>query len=133
MKVFLDSSALFAWADASSSAGAAIEAYVRETQPQLILTNLIFAETISLITKRIGKRVGITFGQHVLRSQIMTIITIDEVLQQAAWTLYAKYRDKTFDLIDAASFVVCEQHRITDALTLDRHFTQMGYTVHPSE
>ncbi len=133
MKMFLDSSALFAWADASSQAGAAVESYVRTHQPQLVLTNLVFVETISLITKRIGKRVGITFGQHVLRSQIMTIIVIDEALQQAAWHVYAKYRDKTFDMIDAASFIVCEQRRIKDVLTLDRHFTQMGYTVHPGE
>lgn len=133
MKVFLDSSALFAWADASSRAGGAIETYVRTHQPQLILTNLIFAETISLITKRIGKPQGISLGRKILQSQIMTMVTIDEQLHQEAWNLYAKYKDKDFDLIDATSFVVCTQQDISHVLTLDRHFTQMGYQMYPAE
>ena len=41
--------------------------------------------------------------------------------------LYQQRSDKGWSLTDCASFVIMEKHKITDALTEDRHFEQAGF------
>ncbi|HYG76295.1 MAG TPA: hypothetical protein VEK08_14920 [Planctomycetota bacterium] len=43
--------------------------------------------------------------------------------------LYYKRPDKDWSLTDCISFVVMEDHSITDALTGDHHFTQAGFRI----
>jgi hypothetical protein len=43
-----------------------------------------------------------------------------------ALELYSKRSDKTWGLVDCASFVVMEKEGIDEAFTNDRHFVQAG-------
>jgi len=43
--------------------------------------------------------------------------------------MYETHQDKTWGLVDCLSFVVMRQHRISVALTFDRHFIQAGFTL----
>lgn len=129
--VFIDSSALFAWSDASCPQNRAIHDYLLRENPPLVTTNIVIAETISLITKRISKRIGIQFAEAIEGSRIIQVIYADELLTKAALKLYRKYTDKDFDLIDATSFVLCKERKIKQVLTLDRHFSQMGFEMLP--
>ena len=129
--LFMDSSAFFAWADQASPQGAAIKALLLKHKPHLITTNFIIAETLSLITKRIGKHAGLRFGESVATSQLIRVIHIDAKTQQEGWQLYKQYQDKDFDLIDAISFVICKRLNIQEVLTLDHHFAQMTFKTLP--
>ncbi len=129
LEYFFDSSALFAWGDPTGSAGKKIEAFLLERQPSAVTTNLVFAEVISLATKRVGKFKGLTLGEKILSSHFIQLIHIDEPLQKEAWQLYKKYKDKDFDLIDASSFVICKKRGIKEIFTLDHHFSQMGFKI----
>lgn len=129
--LFIDSSALFAWGAEGSREAIAIKEFMIGNQFPLFSTNFILAETLSLITKRVGKTKGITFGEQLLSSKIIHFIGVDDHLQKEAWQLYKQYKDKDFDLIDATSFVYCRKHKIKEVITLDAHFSQMGFTVIP--
>ena len=131
MERFFDSSALFAWGDEDSVPGKAINKLITETKPSLVTTDFVFAETLSLVTKRVGKYHGIRLGERIRNSQILKVIDIDRAVQEEAWNLYKKYRDKDFDFIDATSFIVCRRRKIQEVLTIDRHFQQMGFVVVP--
>jgi predicted nucleic acid-binding protein len=131
-EIFIDSSALFAWSDAACPQNRAIHDCLLHEHPPLLTTNIIIAETISLITKRISKHAGIQFVEAVEGSRIIQIICADEALTGIALKLYKKYKDKDFDLIDATSFVVCKERKIKQVLTLDKHFSQMGFEILPS-
>ena len=41
--------------------------------------------------------------------------------------LFAARKDKDWSLTDCISFVVMQEHGITDALTADHHFEQAGF------
>jgi len=41
--------------------------------------------------------------------------------------LYQNRPDKNWSLTDCISFVVMQEHGITEALTADRHFEQAGF------
>lgn len=131
MKYFFDSSGIFSWADASSPQSKAIGGILKSQNEPLVTTNLILAETISLVTKRVGKSAGVKLGELLLASRLLHVIFVDEPLQSEAWSLYKKYKDKDFDLIDAVSFTVCQKMGIKGAITLDGHFKQMGMEMVP--
>ena len=41
--------------------------------------------------------------------------------------MYNQRQDKTWGLIDCASFLIMQQWRITEALAYDEHFRQAGF------
>jgi predicted nucleic acid-binding protein len=52
---------------------------------------------------------------------------IDRGQDEASWELLATHQDKTWSIVDCASFVVMKERSITTALTSDRHFGQAGF------
>ncbi|MDO8520262.1 MAG: PIN domain-containing protein [Deltaproteobacteria bacterium] len=131
MPHFIDSSAFFAWTDEKSPEGSQIEATLAQTRSPLITSNLVFAETISLITKRIGKFKGRELGEKIRKSRTIQVARITEAEENEAWKMYLRYADKDFDFIDATSFVFCKKNGIKEVFTLDHHFAQMGFKVQP--
>lgn len=130
-KIFIDSSAFYALVDSSSKKGEQIELFISQNRPQLMTTDFVFAETLSLVTKRQGKHIGTKLGNMILASKLIKVYYVSEKWQKEAWNIYSKYQDKDFDLIDAISFIFCNKHKIKQVLTLDHHFTQMGYEMVP--
>jgi hypothetical protein len=55
------------------------------------------------------------------------VIAASQVLFDAGVKLYLSRADKEWPLTDCISFVVMQQHALTDALTGDRHFEQAGF------
>jgi uncharacterized protein len=55
-------------------------------------------------------------------SPIVEIVHIDPSLDAEAWDLFQRRPDKTWSLVDCASFVVMQKRGINEALTSDVHF-----------
>jgi predicted nucleic acid-binding protein len=55
------------------------------------------------------------------------IVPTTEELCARAFELYRNRLDKEWGLIDCVSFIVMEGRKITDALTADDHFRQVGF------
>jgi hypothetical protein len=53
-------------------------------------------------------------------------MTEEEIFRRAL-ELYAQVSDKTWGLVDCASFVVTRDEHIVDALTTDHHYEQAGF------
>jgi len=61
------------------------------------------------------------------RNPRFRILPVTPVTMERALLLYSDRPDKTWGLVDCASFVVMEGEGITDAFTTDRHFEQAGF------
>jgi predicted nucleic acid-binding protein len=61
-------------------------------------------------------------------SPTVTIVPPSESLFRRGLDLYAARPDKAWSLTDCISFVVMDEHAITEALTGDHHFEQAGFT-----
>jgi len=59
----------------------------------------------------------------------VTIVPPSSDLLARGITLYAQRPDKHWSLTDCISFVVMEEHGLTQALTADWHFEQAGFEV----
>ncbi len=55
------------------------------------------------------------------------IIKPSDALYLRGLQLFSTRPDKNWSLTDCISFVVMEEHRLTEALTGDRHFEQAGF------
>lgn len=55
------------------------------------------------------------------------IIPLDSHLLQRGLDLFADRPDKNWSLTDCISFIVMQDHGLTEALTADHHFEQAGF------
>jgi predicted nucleic acid-binding protein len=128
--VFLDTNGWLALLNASDSLHAsATEAWltVGRSQNRIVLTDWIVAETGNGLarakaTSRFGEAV-----ERVLESARAEIVFVDQSLLEQAVQMYHHHSDKSWGLVDCASFLVMRDRGLTDVFTCDRHFEQAGF------
>ena len=88
------------------------------------------AELVALLTSplRVRRREQVRIVGTLRSADWIRILHVDPARDEAAWHPLARHEDKTWSLVDCASFVVMREHSITVALTSDRHFEQAGFT-----
>ena len=95
---------------------------------QIVTTNYVLSELIILFTRfRVQRSKVLTYIRAIRDSTWIEVVHIDEKLDDQAWKLLEARLDKTWSLVDCASFVVMNERNLTDALTTDRHFEQAGF------
>ena len=62
-------------------------------------------------------------------SSLVEIIPASSRLFTAALELYRSRSDKDWGLTDCASFVIMDEHGLSEALTADNHFRQAGFRI----
>ncbi len=96
---------------------------------RLITTSSILSELTALFNSplRIPKAQQIQLVRDLRNDRTIEIVFIDESLDLDAWNLWETRPDKTWSLVDCASFVVMQRERLTEAITADHHFEQAGF------
>lgn len=65
--------------------------------------------------------------QYFLDAEEVDIVSLTSELFLEGFSLYQRYQDKEWSLVDCISFVVMRQQGVQDVLTFDRHFEQAGF------
>ena len=100
----------------------------QEENRHVVTTNYVLGELIALCERlRVPRLRGVSYIHSIRAETWIEIVHIDEQLDVRAWELLENRLDKTWSLVDCASFVVMEQRGLTDALTTDHHFEQAGF------
>jgi uncharacterized protein len=128
--VFLDTNGWIALLNTSDDlhrpARAVWDRLARERTP-IVLTDWVAAETGNGLARFPVRE---NFGRAVdllESSPRATLLSIDQALFHQALRLYGERSDKSWGLVDCASFVVMEARGIRAAFTDDRHFEQAGF------
>ena len=93
-----------------------------------MFTNLVLAESHSIIARRAGREAGLAFLAVLDAWRHQRLIWVDEDLTREAigrWLL--PYADKSLSLTDAVSFEVMRRERIRDVFAFDEDFERVGY------
>ncbi len=128
--LFVDTAGWMACADAADPAhhaSCAARDAALEAGRTLITTDFVVDETLTLLRFRLGLPAAGAWWDQIDRSPRVRWERIDEERFEKARQLFFQYRDKTFSFTDCTSFVVMRELRLTDAVTTDRHFRQMGF------
>lgn len=136
MRVFVDTGAWYALFNDLDIHHSHASAFVRELidqKTQLITSDYVIGETLTLMRARLGHEKAVEFGKWVLQSPLVRMINVDKKVWQAAWEIFVKYDDKDFSFTDCTSFALMQQLRLYETFTFDDHFKQMGFVMVPLE
>ena len=131
-EVFADTSgwaSFFIRTERHHARAASLMAKWRQEERRVVTTNYVMSELVALFTSplNVSRSTVLRYIKIIRSAPWIEIVHIDPSLDAATWKLLAERLDKKWSLVDCASFVVMEQHSLTDALTTDRHFEQAGF------
>jgi hypothetical protein len=133
--VFVDTAGWVACADTADPAHArslaARDAALGSGQ-LLVTTDFVVDETLTLLRTRLGLSATETWYRTVEATPRVQWERIDGERFDKALHLFFQIRDQGFSFTDCTSFVVMREGRLTQALTTDRHFRQMGFQLLPA-
>ncbi len=95
----------------------------------IITTNYVLIELVALFTSplQIPRAKQIKAIETIKTASWVDIVHIDATLHEEAWKLLKERKDKTWSLVDCASFTVMHHRRIFEAFSSDHHFDQAGF------
>jgi hypothetical protein len=134
--VFVDTAGWMACADAADPSHAAACAARDATLASgalLVTTDYVADETLSLLRFRISLDAAEAWWRQVDGSGRIRWETLGSDRLEKARSLFFRYRDKSFSFTDCTSFVVMRELRLTQVLTTDVHFRQMGFEMLPTQ
>lgn len=133
-EIFVDAGAWIAISDSGDQhhpAGVALLPELFKQYRLLVTTNLVVAEVYVLIRRRGGGSAALKFLQTVQQSNRILKICADAAQDAEAEKILRQYADRDFSLVDAVSFAVMRERRISTAFAFDRHFVTAGFALVP--
>ena len=129
-KVFVDTSAFYALAcktDRVHASALAIHERLKDEAAQLLTTNYVFLESVSLIQKRHGVDRTKQFGDFV--STHITLLWMTELQHRAAWDYWKQRGMRGLSLVDCSCVVVMREMGIQHVFGFDDQFRGAGLTL----
>jgi predicted nucleic acid-binding protein len=94
---------------------------------QIFTSDYVLDELFTILFSRLPFESASRFADGVLRSPFITIERITTERFQEAWDLRRKFSDKPrISFTDLTSIAVMNELGISDVLTADKHFAQVG-------
>jgi predicted nucleic acid-binding protein len=94
---------------------------------RILTTEFVIVELANLFSQVPDRRTFIEFVRYMRAHRHTTITPASSQLIERGFALFSARPDKEWSLTDCISFVVMEEHGITDALTADGDFEQAGF------
>lgn len=101
--------------------------YSMSERPSLVTTAWIMTELADGLAETSNRGLFHKILLDVERNPNNLLETANDEIFRQGISLYDQRPDKHWSLTDCISFVVMERHRLSDALTADRHFEQAGF------
>ena len=130
MKLFVDTSAWLALNDKNDqhhSEAVSRSAKIKQQKIQLVTSEYVLDESITIIRYRVSHRAAVVFGDSLMSSTILTIADITDEERFKAWVLFKKYGDKELSFTDCTSFALMMKLGLQKAFAFDNHFRQLGF------
>jgi predicted nucleic acid-binding protein len=130
--VFADTSgfvAAFDARDAWHAKGARAWRSLAKAGEALLTTDLVVAETVTHLRRRAGWEPSRRAGEAILKSHSIEVVCADRNLIDAAFREFVRIAAPKLSLCDALSFIVMRDRGISNALTLDGHFVDAGFSI----
>lgn len=97
---------------------------------RLVTSQMVLAEVLAFYADKgaIMREAAATLASNLSSDPNLTVIPQTNLQFQVALSLYRLRGDKEWSLTDCASFLIMGDAGISEALTHDHHFQQMGFT-----
>ena len=103
--------------------------FVIQTKSIIVTTEAVLWEWLNAFSDASTRAVAAEGYRRAHADECIEVVPFQPELIDSAVQLYRTRPDKSWSLTDCLSFVVMEGRQLTEALTTDRHFEQMGMKV----
>jgi uncharacterized protein len=125
--IFADTSFYAACLSPRDSYHSQAVALAESNKSTIVTTEFVFVELANLYSKLLRRAAAIRLIHQVRNDSDTLIVPVSSELLQRGFDLYSRRPDKEWSLTDCISFVVMEEHGVTEALTSDADFEQAGF------
>lgn len=96
---------------------------------QIVTSEMVLSELLNHVSKKGEnfRNAAVNFIHQLTEDTNVEIIPQTSQLFTSAFRLYAERQDKAWSHTDCSSFCIMEELGITEALTYDKHFEQVGF------
>lgn len=125
--MFLDTSAIYALADASDPNHPRAKERLRlalEAGEEILTHNYVLVESMALIQRRLGLEAAIHFARD---AKAFDVEWIDEATHDEAVRRLAKSGKRGISLVDQVSFLIMRRRGVRTALAFDPDFEAEGF------
>ena len=130
-RLFVDTSAWFAFVNARDPDHDAVREVLRQFEGRLVTSNYVFDETVTLCRYRLGHPAAMQVGAALLDPDVVDHLRVETNDALAAWRLFGQRPDKEYSFTDCTSFVLMRRLPLDQAVALDDDFAQEGFRVLP--
>ena len=100
---------------------------LRAHRRQLLTSNFIIDETITLIRARLGWQAARIFDERARGGKLARYVAVEPQDEDAAWDIFVRYHDHAFSFTDCTSFAIMRRLGLTTAVSLDEDFRTFGF------
>ena len=93
----------------------------------LLCSNHVVGETWTFLRRKAGHGVAVTFLDAVEQSPSVSIIHVEPAIEGEAHRWLRRHGEREYSFVDAVSFAVMRQRRLTEALAFDGDFAAAGF------
>lgn len=93
----------------------------------MLTTNLVRGETWTFLRGRVGHRSAVHAVDAMGQSPRVDVARITDELENKALAWLHRHDERSYSFVDATSFQVMRQRRITEALAFDADFSAAGF------
>jgi len=129
-EVFLDTAyalALSSSSDQFHPQAVSLAEQMEASGTRLVTTQAILLEIGNALSKPRYRQAAVQILDALEADPAVDIVPLSESLYARAKQVYRERPDKAWGLTDCVSFLVMQDRGLTDALTTDEHFQQMGF------
>jgi len=133
-RLFVDTGAWVAIIDPGDQYHGAASTYYRQvfgSRVRFVTTNLVIAETYTLLRRRLGHKVAMHFLELLKASPRLLKVQSTPEVEATAEGILSEYDDQELSYVDAVSFVVMQAQGLQMAFAFDHHFETMGFLRQP--
>lgn len=125
--IFLDTSAIYAWADAADpNHDVAVRrlTMILESGEELLTHNYVLVEAAALLQSRLGLAAALKLAKD---SAAFVIEWVDDDLHAAGIRELERSKKRHLSLVDQVSFLVMRHRRVAIVFAFDPDFTSAGF------
>jgi predicted nucleic acid-binding protein len=125
--IFADTFYFIALLSPSDQRHASAQRVARELKARYLTTDWIMTEVADALSGGRVRHHVVPLIRRLRESPVWEIVPFSREQFDAALEFHSRHQDKEWTLTDCASFLVMQEHGITEALTGDKHFEQAGF------
>ena len=129
--IFVDSSAIYALADASDDSHELAKSVLDtalQSGEELLTHNYVLLESTALIQRRLGLNIAMAIYEHGLPT---TVYWVNESDHQEAVDMLRQRGRRGLSLVDCMSFIVMRRLGVSHAFAFDADFEREGFQLYP--